>query len=278
MIGYFGLDTYSEMAALQYLQLNHAHLHDTLTLIRPYPSISQVINAAENGNVDIAVVPVENSIQGSVSITLDSLWQSKSLQIQQVIILPVSPALITRAEILKNIKVIYSNHQGLAECQQWLKRYIPNVQQIETNSITNILQIVDEDSTVAAIGSKCAAEISKLPILEYAINDQPNNYTRFLVLGRNALTIKGTHSSIAFSLKHNIPGTLVKSLLVFNNHQINMSRIESRPTKRSLGEYIFFVDIEATSDNSSFSEALQELKSFTESVRVLGSYSISITN
>ncbi len=275
-IAYLGpAGTYSEMAALQYLQLNYPDLTQDIPTLRPYPTIPQAINAAEHGHVDIAVVPVENSIQGGVTMTLDSLWQSESLQIQQAIVLPIAHALITRAQNLEDIRVVYSHPQSLAQCQQWLDRYLPNVQQIATDSNTDRLNSVAEDKTVAAIASERAAKIYNLPILKFPINDQPDNCTRFLALGRTALTTKGTHSSLAFSLKRNMPGALVKPLLVFADRQINLSRIESRPTKRSLGEYIFFLDIDAAIEEPNFSEALVELQAVTENLKILGSYAIA---
>ena len=275
-VAYLGpAGTYSEMAALRYLQLCDRDLDGDTARICPYPTILQAIAAAEHGQVDIAVVPVENSIQGGVTMTLDSLWQSESLQIQQAIILPIAHALITRAQNLAEIKVVYSHPQGLAQCQQWLDYYLPTVQQIATDSTADGVHLVAKDETVAAIASQRAAEIYKLPILEYPINDRPDNCTRFLILGRTAPTTKGTHSSLAFSLKRNMPGALVKPLLVFADRHINMSRIESRPTKRSLGEYIFFIDIEAPIDDPNFSEALQELRGVTENLKILGSYAIA---
>jgi prephenate dehydratase len=275
-VAYLGpAGTYSEMAALRYLQLCDRDLEHDSARMCAYPTILQAIAAAEHGQVDIAVVPVENSIQGGVTMTLDSLWQSESLQIQKAIVLPIAHALITRAQNLAEIKVVYSHPQGLAQCQQWLDRYLPTVQQISTDSTADGVHLVAKDETVAAIASQRAAEIYKLPILEYPINDRPDNCTRFLILGRTAPTTKGTHSSLAFSLKRNMPGALVKPLLVFADRHINMSRIESRPTKRSLGEYIFFIDIEAPIDDPNFSEALQELRGVTENLKILGSYAIA---
>jgi prephenate dehydratase len=275
-IAYLGpAGTYSEIAALKYLQLNHPDSTQDLPTLRPYPTIPQAINANEHGDVDIAIVPVENSIQGSVTMTLDSLWQSESLQIQQAIVLPIAHALITRAEKLEDVKIVYSHPQGLAQCQQWLDRHLPTVQQIATDSTADGVHLVDKDSTVATISSQRAAELYKLPVLEFPINDQPDNCTRFLVLGRTAPTTKGTHSSLAFSLKRNMPGALVKPLLVFADRQINLSRIESRPTKRSLGEYIFFLDIDAAIEEPNFSEALVELQAVTENLKILGSYAIA---
>jgi prephenate dehydratase len=161
-IAYLGpAGTYSEIAALRYLQLSHPDLELDPARMCPYPTIPQAINAAERGNVDIAVVPVENSIQGGVTMTLDSLWQSESLQIQQAIVLPIAHALITRAQDLADIKVVYSHPQGLAQCQQWIDRYLPIVQQIATDSTTDGLHIVAKDVTVAAIASQLtSSEIS----------------------------------------------------------------------------------------------------------------------
>ncbi|PZV18299.1 MAG: prephenate dehydratase [Pseudanabaena sp.] len=276
-VAYLGpTGTYSEIAALQYLQLCNSNLEPNPSQMYPYSTIAKAINAAEHGNVDVAVVPVENSIQGGVTMTLDSLWQSESLQIQQAIVLPIAHALITRSQTLEDIKVVYSHPQSLAQCQQWLELNLPNAQQIATDSNTDRLHSVAEDVTVAAIASQRAAEIYNLPVLKFPINDQPDNCTRFLVLGRTAPTTKGTHSSLAFSLKRNMPGALVKPLLVFADRQINLSRIESRPTKRSLGEYIFFIDIDAPIDNPNLSEALHELQSVTENLKILGSYGIYI--
>lgn len=275
-IAYLGpAGTYSEMAALRYLQLNHPDLEHDPSRMCPYPTITQAISAAENGNVEIAIVPVENSIQGGVTMTLDSLWQSEALQIQQAIVLPIAHALITRAAILADIKTVYSHPQGLAQCQLWLDRHLPTVQQIATDSTTDGLHRVAEDGTSAAIASQRAAELYNLPILQFPINDQPDNFTRFLVLGRNASHRQGTHSSLAFSLKRNMPGALVKPLLVFADRHINLSRIESRPTKRSLGEYIFFIDIEAALPDANCCEALEELKTVTENLKILGSYAIA---
>jgi prephenate dehydratase len=220
---------------------------------------------------------VENSIQGGVTMTLDSLWQSESLQIQQAIVIPIAHALITSATKLEDIQTVYSHPQGLAQCQQWLDLYLPNSQQIATDSTADGVHSAAKDSTVAAIASERAAKLYDVPILKFPINDQPDNCTRFLALSRTAPTTKGTNSSLAFSLKRNMPGALVKPLLVFADRQINLNRIESRPTKRSLGEYIFFIDIDAPVEDPNFSDALQELRAVTENLKILGSYAISYT-
>ncbi|TYQ26586.1 prephenate dehydratase [Pseudanabaena sp. UWO310] len=275
-IAYLGpAGTYSEIAALRYLQLSYPDLEPDNAQMIPYSTIPQAIDAAERGQVEVAVVPIENSIQGGVTMTLDSLWQSESLQIQQAIVLPIAHALISCAQNLEDIQTVYSHPQSLAQCQRWLEHHLPKARQIATDSNTDRLHQVAEDATLAAIASKYAAEIYNLPILNFPINDRPDNCTCFLVLGRTSPTTQGTHSSLAFSLDRNRPGALVKTLSVFAERQINLSRIESRPTKRSLGEYIFFIDVEAPIADPNLDEALEELKNVTENLKILGSYAIA---
>ncbi|HAJ63478.1 MAG TPA: prephenate dehydratase, partial [Cyanobacteria bacterium UBA8543] len=142
-----------------------------------------------------------------------------------------------------------------------------------TNSTTEALQDVDKDLTVGAISSERAAQLYNLPILASGINDYPDNCTRFWVVGKQP-SPGGSHTSLAFSLPANVPGALVNPLQVFASRGINMSRIESRPTKRSLGEYLFFIDLEADASQPSVQKALSELASHTEVLKILGSYSV----
>ncbi|MEE3717393.1 prephenate dehydratase [Tumidithrix elongata RA019] len=277
-IAYLGPSgTYAEAAALKYQAL-YPHLHPeskTSPILCPYPSIPKAIQAAALKEVDLAIVPVENSIQGGVTMTLDSLWQWHQLQIQQALVLPIEHALITQAKTLADIKVVYSHPQALAQCQHWLEEFVPQAQLVPTDSTTEGLEVVSTDSTLAAIASQRAAEMYKLPTLACPINDHPDNCTRFWVLGLTPPTTKGSHTSLAFSAQRNLPGALVKPLSVFADLGINLSRIESRPTKRSLGDYVFFIDIEASVEQPFVQEALQDLVPLTETLRIFGSYSIA---
>ncbi len=264
--------TYTEAAALAYVR-GLARETGSESLLCPYPSISQTLNSVAQGQAQLAVVPVENSIEGSVATTLDRLWQLDTLQIQQALVLPIRHTLLSRASTLEAIQTVYSHPQALAQCQGWLEKFLPLVQLVSTNSTTEALQYLDKDYRVGAIASERAAQLYNLPILASGINDYPDNCTRFWVLG-NQSSPGGSHTSLAFSLPANVPGALVKPLQVFASRGINMSRIESRPTKRSLGEYLFFIDLQADASVASVQAALSELASHTEILKIFGSYGV----
>ncbi len=268
--------TYAEAAALAYVR---TLAKDTggQALLCPYPSITQTLHAVAQGQVHLAVVPVENSIEGSVVATLDTLWQLDTLQIQQALVLPIRHALLSRALTLETIQTVYSHPQALAQCQGWLEKFLPSVQLVPTNSTTEPLEYLDKDYRAGVITSQRAAQLYNLPILASAINDYPDNCTRFWVMGLQTST-GGSHTSLAFSLSANAPGALVKPLQVFASRGINMSRIESRPTKRSLGEYLFFIDLEADAREAPVQAALSELASHTEILKIFGSYRVLAIN
>ncbi|NES00365.1 MAG: prephenate dehydratase [Symploca sp. SIO1B1] len=263
--------TYTEAATLAYM--HHLATEKSSNLLCPYPNIAQTVYSVAQGKTDLAVVPVENSIEGSVAITLDLLWKLDQLQIQQSLILPIRHTLLSRSSTLETITIVYSHPQALAQCQQWLERFLPGVKLVPTNSTTEALHYLDEDTTAAAIASERAAQLYELPILASALNDYPDNCTRFLVLGRQPST-SGSHTSLAFSTPTNVPGALVKPLQVFAERGINMSRIESRPTKRLLGEYLFYIDIEADASQAEVKAALEELAFYTETLKIFGSYNV----
>lgn len=264
--------TYTESAALSYLKLHN--LLELESQLCPYPTITQTLKAVAQDGLSFAVVPVENSIQGSVTMTLDGVWQWDQLQIQEALVLPIHHALITKAADISQIQTVYSHPQSLAQCQQWLENFLPKVQLIPANSNTEKLTTVAEDETLAAIASQRAAEIYGLPILAFPINDHPNNCTRFWVLARTAPTTTGGHTSLAFSFKQNTPGALVQPLSIFANRGINLSRIESRPSRRSLGDYFFFADVEAPVEDARMQEAIAALGSLAETLKIFGSYAI----
>lgn len=266
------LGTYSEEAALTYAEWLERKTHQVNFLV-PYSSITQVLRATAEGHADVAVVPVENSIEGSVTITLDSLWQLDRLQIQHVLVLPISHALITQAISLNTIQSIYSHPQTLGQCQKWLEQFLPQAKLIQTNATTEALEHVKADSAIGAIGSQRAAQLYKLPVLSCPVHDYPNNSTRFWVLSLNPSS-RGTYTSLAFSIPANVPGVLAKLLQVFARRKINLSRIESRPSKRLLGDYIFFIDLEADIGKPSVQSALEELVTHTKVLKVFGSYTV----
>ena len=292
--------TNAETAAQAYVNWLSRETNSECTLY-PYSTISQALEASASGLVDCSIVPVENSIEGSVTVTLDTLWRLDALRIKHALVLPISHALLSNAQSFNEIQKVYSHPQALAQCQLWLSQFIPAAQLIQANSTTEALQYL-EDSSIAAISSPRAAELYKLPVLASPINDYPDNYTRFWVLAPDAGKLGNspeahdssitsattppanshsdatpancTHTSLAFSVPANMPGTLVKPLQVFASRGINLSRIESRPTKRSLGEYIFFMDVEADACSTLVRSALEELKNHTETLKIFGCYTL----
>ncbi|MCS6813094.1 MAG: prephenate dehydratase [Cyanobacteria bacterium] len=263
--------TYAEAAAMVYADQLQQRRQTSVTL-EPYPSIAKTLQSLAAGNVDYAIVPVENSIEGSVSITLDTLWQLDNLQIQQAIVLPITHALLSHGENLATIRAVYSHPQALAQCQIWLETNLHHPSLIPTSSTTEALRHLD-DRTAAAISSQRAAQLYGVPVLACPINDYPDNCTRFWAVSQQAST-HGSHTSLAFSLPANLPGALVKALQAFAHLDINLSKIESRPTKRSLGDYLFFIDLEGSLSTPSVQSALQELATCTETLKIFGSYSI----
>ena len=265
------IGTNAEAAALQYANWLTANTGQE-SLLCPYPSIALSLRAVAEGNADVAVVPIENSTEGSVPATLDGLWQFGNLQIQWALILPISHALLSQAPAIDMIQTVYSHPQALAQCQGWLEKFLPAAQLIPTSSTTEALQSLGEDATSAAISSHRAAELYNLPVLADSINDHPDNCTRFWILSQQP-SPGGSHTSLAFTV-HDLPGSLVKPLQVFASRGINLSHIESRPTKRSLGDYLFFVDLEADARKPDVEKTLAELAKDTETLKVFGSYDI----
>jgi prephenate dehydratase len=272
--------TYAEQAAILYLKWLTENT-GVEAILCPYPSIAQSLQAVAQGKAQLAVVPVENSIEGGVTMTLDTLWQLDSLEIQLALIMPIVHALLSCASNLEDIQKVYSHPQALAQCQGWLERFLPTVQLIPTNSTTEPLQYLTRDLTAAVITSTRAAQLYKLPILANAINDYPENCTRFWVVSQTQARnlyqtayATSSHTSLAFSVPANVPGALVKPMQVFAQLGINLSRIESRPTKRELGEYLFFMDLEADANTTSMQSALAELSNYTEILKIFGSYNV----
>ncbi len=272
-IAYLGpTGTNTETAAIAYLNWLEEK-QGQKAILCPYQSIAQTLKSVAEKQTDLAVVPVENSTQGTVTITLDSVWELDKLQITQALILPINHALISQVSAIANINKVYSHPQALAQCQRWLESHLPSAELVASNSTTEALQHLDGHNEIAAIASPRAAKLYNLPILVNNINDYPENRTRFWVLGLNPTT-EGTNLSLAFSLPANVPGALMKPLEIFARRGINLSRIESRPTKRSLGEYLFFIDLEGNAEQESVKSALQELENHTEVLKIFGNYNV----
>ena len=243
-------------------------------LLCPCPSIAQTLHSVAQGDTKKAVVPVENSTEGSVACTLDTLWKLDHLKIQQELVLPIIHALFSRGSSINGIKTVYSHPQALAQCQRWLQEHLPDIALIPTNSTAEALDKISLEPTAGAIAAPRAAKLYNVPILANHINDYPDNCTRFWVMTLDPTPTVSSRISLAFSVSENVPGSLMKPLQVFSERNINLSRIESRPTKRSLGEYLFYLDIEGNHEDTNIINALDALTHHTEIIKIYGSYPV----
>jgi chorismate mutase/prephenate dehydratase len=233
-------------------------------------SITDVFTAVARSKADYGVVPIENSTEGAVTHTLD-VFMDSDLKICAQILLKIENHLVAkipRGEIRK----IYSHPQVLGQCRQWLRLNLPHADLIEVASTVRAADRTSAEPNAAAITGKMAAEAYGLTILEASIQDLPNNTTRFLVIGHNACPPTGSDkTSLMFSLIDK-PGALVSAIELFKALGINMSKIESRPSKRKAWEYFFFVDADGHAQDENLVKALAELEKHCTFVKILGSY------
>jgi len=209
----------------------------------PCKGLHSVIKSIAYKNCDAAVVPIENSVEGGVTATLDALWKFPNINISKAIVLPIKHALISSGE-LKDISEVLSHPQALAQCSEWLSENLPDSIMLPTNSTSEAVNMVKGSSFRAAIGSKSLVEIGGLKELAFPINDVPGNCTRFVLLTENTIMKEANIASFAFSLLSNSPGELLKALSYIRDLGFNMSKIESRPSKRELGDYVIYIDVE----------------------------------
>jgi len=263
--------TYAESAARTY-QHWLATTRQQPADLHPYPSIARSLHAVAEGKAEIAIAPVENSTEGSVSTTLDTFWQLDGLQIQHSIVLKIAHRLLSRCHTLADMRVVYSHPQAIAQCQRWLETHLPSARLVPTASTVEALRHLETAPAAAAIASARAVELHDFPVLAANVNDYPDNCTRFWVVSQEP-SRAGATISLAFSTAANVPGALVKPLSVFAERDLNMTRIESRPTKRSLGEYLFFIDLAGSMTDATVSAALTELAQHVEVLKIFGNYS-----
>ncbi len=237
----------------------------------PRQSIAEIFDAVEKVHAEFGVVPVENYTDGSVNLTLDRLIDS-NLLITGEILLEITHHVLARAPELSAIRTVCSHPQALAQCRQWLAVNLPDTAIMEASSTAAAAERAVSDPSVAAIGSELAAELYGLLILRSRIEDNPFNSTRFLVLGRRPLPPSGKDkTSILCSIKHEV-GALAKFLEPFARHGLNLTKIESRPTKRRPWEYVFFVDFEGHQTNPPVQAALADVRERCLFLKILGSY------
>ena len=258
--------TYTEEACL---------LYDPTAELRPYPTIFAVGEAIARGELKEGIVPIENSLEGSVNFTLDLLISQPSLFIRGEVVVPIEHYLMAKpgtdpAEVM----VIYSHPQALAQCRGYLEKNFPQAEQMA--SLSTVLAVSDALASpipAAAVAPRRASELNDVDILDRGIQDVAANVTRFAVLSLSDHAPTGRDkTSMAFTFVDDSPGLLHWVLGEFAQRNINLFKVESRPTKQSLGEYIFLVDLAGHREESPMKDALAALSQPINMLRILGSY------
>lgn len=237
----------------------------------PLKSISDVFKEVEVGKYPYGVVPIENSNEGAVNYTLDKFITS-SLKICSENYVTIHHNLLSHLDDLSQIKKVYSHPQAFAQCRLWLMNNLPNVELVETTSTAEASRVVAWDKYSAAIASTIAAKKYNLSMLATNIEDNPENYTRFLIISENDCEPSGDDkTSLILSVKDK-PGVLQQVLSQFSSRSINLNKIESRPSKKKAWEYLFYVDVDGHRKDPALVETLAALEEITTLVKVLGSY------
>jgi prephenate dehydratase len=262
--------TFSEQALLT--QRDYAAME-----LVPYRSIPDVLHALSTGETEIGFVPIENAIEGSVNVTLDSLIFDHDLKIQREVVIPIVMCLLAPPGVaLGDIERVASIPVATAQCRGFLAEHLAGVEEIAANSTALAARTVAEeaDGRTAAIGTSLAAKMHGLEVLAEDIEDHVDNQTRFVALTRTGIPAPTGHdkTSIVVFQKTDVPGSLLTILQEFAARGINLSRLESRPTKRGLGDYCFIIDLEGHVGDELVADALRDLKSKNEDVLFLGSY------
>ncbi|MCI0400148.1 MAG: prephenate dehydratase [Gammaproteobacteria bacterium] len=255
--------TFTQTAALKHFG------HSVYT--RAFDNIDEVFREVESSACDYGVVPVENSIEGVVNHTLD-MFINSPLKICGEVELRIHHHLLRNLEHLEDVKRIYAHHQSLAQCRRWLDNHLPRVERIPVNSNAEAARRAVSEGDAAAIAGEAAAEYYKLKCLVRNIEDEPDNTTRFLVIGRQSTPRSGNDKTSLLFSAPNRPGVLYQMLEAFASNGISMTRIESRPSRRGMWEYVFFVDIEGHAEDQQIAKALSQLAERASMVKLLGSY------
>ncbi|MDZ7643723.1 MAG: prephenate dehydratase [Woeseiaceae bacterium] len=240
----------------------------------PIGTIDEVFQEVESGTADFGVVPIENSTEGTVNNTLD-MFLTSPLKIGGEIELRIEQHLLGRMNGLEQIERVCAHEQALAQCRGWLREYLPHVDLIGVSSNAVGARRARDESGTAAIGSDTAAEVYDLHVIVNNIEDRADNATRFLVIGRELLAASGADKTtimVSTSGTAGGAGILHSLLQPFSTHGINITRIESRPSRRKNWDYVFFLDLDGHAEQSPLADALAELQSISSLFRVLGAY------
>ena len=241
----------------------------------PYHTFAEALIAVEKGNISSAVVPIENSIEGIVNSTVDSLIFDVNLNIQRLLVLPINQCFIAKKGAdIKNIKKIYSHPHAIPQCKKYLSKNFIEADTISVSSTAEAIKFVAEtDENVAGIGNSAAAELYGLEIIQESIQDTDDNFTMFILVSKNKTNdyAPGKKITLCFSTE-NKPGSLYKLLDIFSIFDINMSKIYSRPMKSKPMEYVFFIDIDIEDNVKDIQDALKLIERKTTFFKNLGCY------
>ena len=255
-------DTFSHMAALSVFGATADY--------RPLPSFTDIFTEVERGRIDYGVVPVESSMGGAVSDILD-LFITSDLNIINEVLIHVTQNLLAKCP-LEQVQRVYSKDNALIQCRGWLRANLPRAELIEVASTSEAARRAAEEPTAAAIASALAAETYHLDILAAGIEDAPHNYTRFFVVGRQKTRPTGhDKTAILLSIKDR-PGALYHLLLPFYEAGVNLTRIESRPSKQKAWEYVFFIDFLGHVEDPNIKQTLDIITERANMFKVLGSF------
>ncbi len=263
-IAYFGqLGTNTHIAAIQKFGSSSVYIAGA--------TLKDVFLEVERGRAHYGVVPIENSTEGTINHTLD-LFVESDLKICSEIFMPISYTLMSKPGDLKKVKKVYSHPQALGQCRVWLEANLPGVKILESASTARAAQLAASESFAAAIAPDLAAKLYKLKPIAKRIEDMQDNFTRFLVIGKTSAEKTGKDkTSIMVSIKDKV-GALFSLLYPFEKQGINLSSIESRPSRKKAWDYYFFIDFLGHVDDPKAQKALMEIEKASLTVKVLGSY------
>lgn len=273
-IGYLGPKGSFSEEALQLFIITQPEISQASTELIAFSTIPKLLLACNSQEIDSAFVPLENSTEGQVGVTMDMLGQTESIYITREFIHPVDQCLITTEPLeLQQIQRVYSHEQALGQCRDFLETHLPQAEQIVCLSTAEAARKISSvRENWAAIGPRRAAELYHLHCQVEKIQDVMLNATRFIFVGHSLSEMSGEDKTSLLVITDNSPGSLYRILQEFALRNINLSRIESRPSKKKLGEYVFFIDIEGYVFSPTIQDALWALRDKNVSTKLLGSY------